>query len=68
MGRVLPRQNVLFWLVLGAVAGWWPAMQLRSRRQAGEQLGREQGDSRDRGITPSADRPAARVIASEGLG
>jgi len=46
-------------------AGRWPAMQLRSRRQAGEQPGRERGDSRDPGITRQMTRPAARVIADE---
>jgi hypothetical protein len=40
-------------------------MQLRSRRQAGEQPGREHGDSRDPGITRQMTSPAARVIADE---
>jgi hypothetical protein len=40
-------------------------MQLGSRRQAGEQPGREHGDSRDPGITRQMTSPAARVIADE---
>ena len=61
----LGAQSHLFWLVLGARAGRWPAMQLRSRRQAGEQPGREHGDSRDPCITRQMTSPAARVIADE---
>jgi hypothetical protein len=40
-------------------------MQLRSRREAGEQTGREQGDSRDLGIARQMTSPAERVIAGE---
>jgi len=40
-------------------------MQLGSRRRAGEQPGREHGDSRDPGITRQMTSPAARVIANE---
>jgi hypothetical protein len=40
-------------------------MQLGSRRRAGEQPGREHGDSCDPGITRQMTSPAARVIANE---
>jgi hypothetical protein len=40
-------------------------MQLRSRRQAGEQPGREHGDGCDPGIIRQMTSLAARVIADE---